>query len=221
MSTVLPVLRLTVVHHVGELREEMKRTGSHEGHGLSVSLHPGAWRRIARGHVSGPCWTMTNPSGSFLDAHRMKRSQRREVLAWGSEEGLAVSMPLWRISYWDDELEGFCRQVFDDREEALEEARAYGVRARRIIGHASTPALDRLAMQTRPSMGDELVLDMLLPLWSHRIHALDGVWWEDRLDVLALSAPRGVIVPEMLAAWDRKRLDHDPADEDKGCDEDA
>jgi hypothetical protein len=30
---------------------------------------------------------------------------------------------------------------------------------------------------------------------------LDGVWWNERLDPDALSAPRGVLLPHALGRW--------------------
>lgn len=48
----LPVKTLKGLYHVGTLDASKKRDG-YEGAGLSVSTHPDAWKRIAKGHVTG------------------------------------------------------------------------------------------------------------------------------------------------------------------------
>ncbi|RYY14933.1 MAG: hypothetical protein EON55_07415 [Alphaproteobacteria bacterium] len=213
-----PVIALDAVHHIGDMDPSSKRTGSYEGAGLSVSVHPGAWRVIGRGMVGGACWTMRREGARFLDAHAMKRAMRRSVLDWGVGNGLCVVTPLWRFSHYDDELECRVSQTFPTLAEAKEESWDGDLgRVRRVTGHASTPSLDAASMQPTPSHGDDAVLDLLLPLWAHAVHGLDGVWWEDRLDVLTHSAPRGVIVAEMVSAWSAERLDRDPPDD--GSDE--
>lgn len=219
-----PLIRLSSVHHVGRMDPTLKRNDSYESSGLSVSLHPGAWRRIGRGLVDGPCWTLRREDGSFLDAHGMTRRMRTEVLAWGLDHGYATEGDLWRFSYFDDELECRVSQTFASRQEAREEADGMaGVR--RIVGHSSTPKLDLCCGQSRPTQGDAGVLDLLLPIWAHERHGLDGVWWEDRLDVACHSAPRGVIVVDMLAGWsvtaDAVDPGHEDADEEDDDDDDA
>jgi hypothetical protein len=49
------------------------------------------------------------------------------------------------------------------------------------------------------------VLDFLAFAYAEDVLHLDGVWWNDRLDVLAYSAPRGVIFNAMLPTWQKKR----------------
>lgn len=217
----LPVIRIDRLLHVGEMDPALKRSDSYEGSGLSVSLHPSAWRMIARGCVSGPCWELRREGGLLLDARRIRGALAKEVLAWGVAAGHAVPKDLWRISWWDDEMESRMSMVFDDADEAREEARDRDIRTRRISGHVSTPALDAVCMQTRLSLGDRSVIDLLLPLWARSQHGLDGVWWSDRLSPITLSAPRGVLAADVVSEWTATRLDHDPDDDeyDDECDD--
>lgn len=212
----LPILRFDRLLHVGEMDPALKRHDSYEGSGLSVSLHPSAWRIIARGYVSGPCWELRREGGLLLDAHRVRGALAREVLAWGVAAGHVVAKDLWRVSWWDDELDDRMSMIFDDAAEAREEARDREIRSRRIRGHVSTPSLDVICMQTRPSLGDRSVIELLLPLWARSQHGLDGVWWSDRLSPVTLSAPRGVLAADVVDKWTATRLDHDPDEGDTG-----
>lgn len=198
-----PTLLIPEVSHVGDLDPASKRKDSYEGRGLSVCLHPAAWRHISDGVVHGPTHSLTHPVGAFLDARSLKPAQRREVLAWAVARGLAEKAVLWTVS-WTDEDEERRTMTVETRAEALAEAAVYDeddVTVRRRPGHVSTPALDALAMQTRKSLGDADVLDMVLPSWAWETHGLSGVWWSDRHDPMGLSAPRGVIRPESVAEW--------------------
>lgn len=218
-----PLLSIDMVRHVGDMDPASKRTGSYEGAGLSVSLHPRAWRTIARGLVSGRTWTLRRQGGRFLDAHALRPAMRRAILAWGVAQGYCSLVPLWRFSYYDDELESRVSQTFASLAEAKDESYDGEMgRVRRISGHASTPLLDQAAMQGSPSFGDRSVLDLLLPIWAGREHGLDGVWWSDRLSVVTHSAPRGVILTDALASWsvEESEQDEDADDDDDHSDDD-
>ena len=46
-----------------------------------------------------------------------------------------------------------------------------------------------------------MVADMLAMAYAEDVLRLDGVWWEDRHDPAALSAPRGAIFAARVAAF--------------------
>lgn len=207
-----PTILLPVTYHVGGMNPDDKRHGSYEGAGLSVSLHPGAWRRIARGIVSGDVWRLECADFRFLDAHGLSRAVRAGILVWAVREGLAEEVPLWRLSRYDDEMECGVHCDFASIDEAREERDGDSGRIRKRDGHRSTPRLDAATLQSRPSND---VLNLVLPIWAHAVHGLDGVWWADRLSPETLSAPRGVIRPEAVDGFTATRLDADPdGDED-------
>lgn len=207
--------------HVGDMLVASKRRNSYEGTGLSVSVHPAAWRMIARGQVGGDTWLLEKPGARFLDALSLSQAQKNKVLAWGHRQGYVAAADLWKWTYWDDELEEELHQIFPTREEAIAEADVDEegddfdsdcITA--IAGHVSTPALDRETLQDRPSHGTASVLDLLLPLYADQVLEIDGVWWSERLDPLAFSAPRGVIAPRRVSEWMASLCDQDPdADE--------
>lgn len=221
----LPVLSMTSLYHVGDMDPAAKRTDSYEGAGLSVCLHPSAWRRIARGHVGGTTHRLVNPQGRFVDAHALDETMRHEILAWAVSRGLAEPARIWAVSWEQEDDDGEERRrcfVFDDADEAAEEAEEYedcDVEIVDTMEHRSTPELLALTMQTRTQLGDSDVIDLVLPIWAHEVHGIDGVWWNDRFQPWSLSAPRGVIRPEAVSTWTAEPLGYDP-DDDDGQDED-
>lgn len=207
--------------HVGDLNPGSKRRNSYEGAGLSVSMHPNAWRMIARGLVTGTTWEMARTGARFLDALRLTASQKKQIMVWGLAEGYVIATELWKWTYWDDELETEVCQTFATRQEAIDEADLDGEGddfddgcIARVSGHMSTARLDGETMQDRTSLGTTSVLELLLPIYADRVLCLDGVWWGERLDPVRLSAPRGVIVPRRVAEWATTRCAVDP-DEDE------
>jgi hypothetical protein len=204
-----PLVALETVWHVGDMRPGSKRRRSYEGAGLSISLHPAAWRMIGRGAVSGDTWRMDRPGATFLDACALDEVQREGVISWAMAEGLAVPHVVWRWTSWDDELDGEVHQDFASAEEAAFEADEDAEIAE-IAGHVSTPLLEELALQDVRAVGTRCVLDLVLPLYAERVLGLDGVWWDEALDPLCHSAPRGVIPASLVARWKAARCAADP-----------
>ncbi len=216
----VPTVDLPIVYHVGTMDPTRKGVNSYEGAGLSVSLHPSAWRRIARGMVGGETFRLTHGKGTFLDALSLEDELRREILGWAVANGYATIAHVWTLSWteWDDdsedELERSCN--FLDQKRAEAEALEYDQHDARIASsmqHVSTPYLDLMVMSTRTSIGDRDVLDMVLPAWAVQVRGLAGVWWNERYAPMELSAPRGVIDPSRLGEWRIERANADPDDD--------
>lgn len=227
----IPTVSFPRLWHVGTLDLSHKRPGSLEGACLSVSRCPGAWREISDGHVSGPCWVADASDIPLLDAHALDDAQRRDVLAWGVAEGLCEPAVLWRMETFDEEMDDTRIMILETRDEAIcelcldEEDPDYedqvNEQVSRIDEHRGTPRLADISLHPgRDLLGDSIVLDMLLPLWTWAKTDLAGVWWDDRFDPLAYSAPRGGILP---ARMDRLRFapaPFEPYDEDEASEDD-
>lgn len=204
----LPITTFPTLWHVGTLDRADKRRGSYEGACLSVSRHPAAWREISDGFVSGPCWKADGSRVRLLDALALDQATRESILAWGVSKGLAERTTLWRLTSFDDELDEEVSSTFEDKDDAVceldldEEDPDYDDRVaeavKEIREHRSTPALLEAVMDDRTLTGDRTVLDALLPLWVEQETDLHGVWWSERHDPLAYSAPRGGIVPSRV-----------------------
>lgn len=183
-----------------------KGNQSFEGHGLSVSEHPDAWTAIA-GLGGLPRWALER-SGSgepaFLDWHRADVRLRDKFLAWGCAQGLCEPCRSWVMSYTDCDTEDEREMHFDDEGSAHVEA------DQRLEEKVRADVVERPGWRLAPSAlaalsRDEADLcetqELVAILWAERCTDLDGVYWGDRLDPAALSAPRAVIFPSRLDRW--------------------
>lgn len=204
----LPTTEFPMLWHVGELDPGLKRRGSLEGSCLSVSRHPGAWREISDGLVSGRCWSMAGCGVRMLDAIALDDHHRASIIRWGISKGLCVPATMWRTSRYDDELDDVMTMTLLDRNDAIceldldEEDPEYERRIRESVEeiheHRSTPLLCESTHHDGEVLGDRSVLDMLMPLWVESETDLQGVWWRERLDPMAYSAPRGGLIPSRI-----------------------
>lgn len=191
-----PIWRIREVWHTGTLDPADKRKGSYEGAGLSVSRHPDAWESIARGRLQGVRHRLICPTGCFLDAHRMRRRHRQAIQAWALAEGYVEARPIYRFSEYDDELERRVQSEFTTREEAVREAD--GKRVRAVAGLIARPTFSARSLTDWPIV--DISRD-LAALYAEDVLDLDGVWWDDTLDEVCLTAPCGVIAPSRVRRW--------------------
>lgn len=192
------------VFHVGAkpgIERPKKSRLSYEGGGLSVSLHPDEWRRIAR--LGGaPTWRLSH-SGSPRFLIWSKRSQDI-ANAWGIESGFLRPLAWYAVSYWDDEWEREFTERFDDADEAQDEADERGVEVQEQKGYGFGEAgsawwSDTFALPT----DDHLAEDMAFVAYAEA-SGYDGAWWDEDLDVDRLSAPRGVVFRPSDWSWSRE-----------------
>ena len=197
----LPVVALTRAVHIGTLDPDDKglRGASYEGHGLSVSVDPDDWLRIAK--LGGlPWWELRNAAGRFMDRHALTGAQRDQISAWAVDAGLARRRELWRVTYHDDELDGDVSVLFDSREAAeVELDDLDDGEAQPVMALTATAAL-----AARVGRADGDCFDLAAVCFTEDITDVDGVWWADRRG--PFSAPRGVILPGRLHRWTACRL---------------
>ena len=202
-SRALPLRYLKRVYHVGTLQASDKgcRGTSLEGRGLSVSINPDAWTKIAK--LGGlPCWQLDSQKGCFLDFHKLSKERLDEIAAWGVDHDLTIARDGWSVSWLDDELGHACEMLFTDRESAETEADGWReINPKRLL--AST---EKLAQRAGYKPDPAQTLDFLAISFAEDVLAVDGVWWKDELDPVRLSAPRGVIFPARLQHWTPTRL---------------
>lgn len=203
----LPRVKLPKVYHVGSMDQTQKSGVSYEGNGLSVSLHPDEWREIARGQVSGDTWVLTKPTGNFINAHKITGAGKRFVIAWGTEMGYLDLAVMYRVEWYDDEMEDTMSTLFPSYEEAAEEADYVDGTVTQVPGSpVATPKLDQvIGFKVDPM----LAYDMVLTQYVESMTDADGIWWADQFDPSRLSAPRGVIFADRVNQWTINRMDQD------------
>lgn len=189
----------SLVYHVGLINTEKKNKGSYEGSGLSVSTVPKAWREIVRLGDS-PTRVLYNPTGKFLDFYSLTALEKKEIMQWGYNKKLIEPTTIYYIRYYDDEDETEYEMVFTDKEDGEENAEAYEVPLLERTGIMGTLSLSKVSDSNTISK-DNHALEQLIIYYFETHAEYDGVWWNEKLDVSSLSAPRAVIFNNKLASW--------------------
>lgn len=201
-----PTVSHPIVYHVGDLDAARDKSRySNEGTALSVSLHPDAWRQIAR-DVSGTTYELHNPGAVFYEAD--PTGPRDDILDWIVDNGYAERVTGWRGEWHDPAIDETRYVLSYDEEHARVESQA-DVRA---DAHVEETTVLKLANRGRdyweeaftlsPDEAGPLHVRQLAPVW-YACNALDvdGVWWPERLDPANHSAPRGAIFQDVLDKW--------------------
>ncbi|MBC8739791.1 hypothetical protein F6X40_24055 [Paraburkholderia sp. UCT31] len=193
-----------LLYHIGSFDPRAKGSQfskSHEGHGLSVSEYPDAWRQIAR--LGGqPLWRLSKRGNQFLDYHALSNDERLLIRAWGVEKGWVVHKTVWTVEYYDSEAEDsrvmYCRSEDEAKKEA---GFPLGEDEAKIATREIVAATEKLA-EFVGFMPDDMMAEHLLAVaYAETILLVDGVFWDDELAPLSYSAPRAVIFPARLPSW--------------------
>jgi GNAT superfamily N-acetyltransferase/RNA:NAD 2'-phosphotransferase (TPT1/KptA family) len=202
----LPTGTIRELWHVGTMDKSQHRSGSHEGNGLSVSTEPDAWEQINE-FTSGDHWKLTKAGNKFLNFHRMSKTQQKQLFEWGTQQGYVQPQNMWRCWQCSEEGEDAGYFEFPTLREALEEAGVVSLDEAEEAGiHIEEDKEGYIPTEKfNTRMGEKVeqafVLDFLAMIYAEDVLNLDGVWWQDRLDIPALSAPRGVIFNSKLPTW--------------------
>lgn len=202
MTSRFPTLGFPHLWHVGSFKAKAKGRDSYEGSGLSVSLHPGAWRRIAK--LGGKCWLLQRDGNAFLDALALSEADLAEVRAWGIANNYVFTAQLFRLDYADQDENGEDVKrwsIFHTRRRADEEAAEYDDAS--VTEFEGLVGMAKLHKATRSRVDPDICEDLLLTLYGDLVLDLDGVWWAETLDPDNFSAPRGVIFPRKVPLWSR------------------
>lgn len=222
-SLTFPALRAARVWHFGTLCEADKagRFGqSLEGHCLSVSQTPNAWRQIAK--LGGmPLHALEAPAdrGLFVDAHAVMDDPALldAVRLAAVSRGLLTEKEAWLASRFDDEMDTRVSLVCHSRDAALAELEDDDeASVARVTVFQMTQTLQRvLGWSGALSLGDHTDLALLALIDDDCPH-LDGLWWKDLLDPDSYSAPRGGILPSRLIHWTSRLETSHPSAIDDG-----
>lgn len=208
-----PFFTPDVLFHIGTLNASHKGTthnaSSLEGSGLSVSTEPEAWRSIAR-LGNAPKWALQKTADEsqppkLIDRHSLCQAHMDEVTTWAISNDLLEQIQAVKVSYLDDELsdrvhmlieltDAYTKEHVDDDYE--------GSDIEYTVAHKATAKLDAFAGLKVP-LGN--ATDIALTAYAQEVLwpaiGADGVWWNDDLDPLNLSAPRGAIHKSALPQW--------------------
>lgn len=192
-----PVVAFEELFHVGSLNPADKRKDSQEGGGLSVSVHPEEWTYIAKlGGLDTHRLVPDRRSSRFLDVHAMQEDQKSQALSWLIDNGYLRVETLWKSIQPDEQGEASWT-LHKTEQEALDELLDEdGYVEAWDTPVATGKAEGRCGFRIDPMLAFDIALTFVA-----EDAGFDGVWWNDELDVYALSAPRGVINLTSLPQW--------------------
>lgn len=239
----VPVINLPVVYHIGTLNPEHRGRQfktSQEGAGLSVSLCPRGWERIAR--LGGNPWQeLTRHDALFIDLHAIDNALLAQIQMWARDAGLLEPRIMWRAWNWDEEAERWGYQLFGEREAAValfdgerdedEDDDDLISRLDEELGFPSsaTSAVEETAVWVLTDVGHERAAqferdrdatDIAVMFWAEdvlrrQMPEVVGVWWPEVYEPEHLSAPRGAILPSCIGRFETKMVEPGAVDEDE------
>ncbi len=184
------------VYHVGYMDIRKKNKYSHEGTGLSVSTCPAAWCKISE-TTGGPTNTLRKKDGRFLVATSLSKKNREEIIAWGERNGYVKKTTVyqaWSCDEYGDDYFLPCLSYNEALEEACDDPDSVKV-VKDII------PTEKMNKVVGWKIDISSTFDLLVTLYAEAETDYDGVWWNEILDVVAYSAPRGVIFNSRLSEW--------------------
>lgn len=193
----LPKKIIRKVYHVGDMDVTKKSDFSLEGEGLSVSLHPEEWRRIAKLSIK-TTYMLVKEDGSFIDFWRLGQEHKDEVYEWGLKEGLVTKGMVFRVTFTNEYGEDEYME-FSDVDEAESEKEDSDGEMTIYETYVPTSELGKRTRQKKVDLVN--TFDLLLTVYVSENTDYDGVWWSDKLDPMNYSAPRGVIFSHKLKDW--------------------
>lgn len=214
LSTPIPAIRLETCFHIGSLslQQRGQRGESLEGHLLSVSTCPCAWRAVAR--LGGePLHSLSRDGGAlFLDllAASGDGPLRALIEQWAIAQGLAEHKTLWKAWNFDSEQDNWYYSLHPSQEQAAAEVDQEfadgpggpedGACVQPVSVLTGTAALGAL-VQIK-DLGTTDSFDYAAMAWAQTTQPqFDGVWWLEDFNPDSLSAPRGGIFPAKMAGF--------------------
>ena len=189
---------LDPIQHVGILDISQKSDSSLEWNGLSISNCPEAWKQICGCH--GDTWTLVPQTNvRFLDRYALDDDDMIEIRRWAVDAGYFEYERQYKVSWYDYEYEEIRYFLFgeDEEQEARDE---YEFKLEEECDGIDFEVIEGMIRPTNRLLSISLVKvdtsmadDIAIMLYAEEELGYDGVWFEERYDPYALSAPRGVI----------------------------
>lgn len=200
---------ISPVYHVGDLAGDREKPHtSHEGKGVSVSVHPHAWEQIMRGdgtstHEILTTYELTNqdPEFYFIDPLETLTVERE----WCLDKGFVAFEQGYRVTYENGTGETAYME-FHSKETAKLEAKSHGGEYEQTEILTLGPEGVKYwmdAFRQPPVNADPVLINGLTPVWYAEANGYDGVWWDEAYDPSNYSAPRGVIFQSKFDAWEQ------------------
>lgn len=221
----IPLVIASELWHVGDLDKNTQgERQSYEGNLFSASACPNAWASIAR--LGGKQYALQAETMLVDMISALKDDQyehlRLEVIRWATANRLIEHGVVYVVTYEDSEADpdNCLREIhFETEGDALVEAQSLGemdssVEMETRSVYLATETLLKIHGLRRDSASSGLELALIEWARAHlssRANSLvKGVYWDEKLDELGLSAPRA----GMFSTKGFLQQEHLPDDED-------
>lgn len=182
------------IFHVGTMDLSQKSEFSYEGNGLSISNCPDVWCRITEGHTHGDCFQLIKSDMKLLDYYGLTEAEKQEIQEWAIKEGYAVPGKLYKSIFYGEEGEEYF-SLYDSFDAAMEEADYEEECIKEVAGLLPT---EKLLGQSLVEVELLDMPDIITELYAEQVLGYDGVYWDEVLDEMSYSAPRGVIFNDRI-----------------------
>ena len=193
----IPLIITSSLWHVGDLQNNTQGARpSLEGSLLSASACPNAWVGIAR--LGGQKYYELDHESMLVDMVKALydpdyASLRSKILLWAADDGLVKHGTMYVVAYEDDE-DGEIREMhFPSEDEAQQEAELYDAEVAVRPAVLPTEKLMTIHNITKNCVCSSTGMEFAIVEWA-RVHLyssrITGVYWDETLDEMALSAPR-------------------------------
>ncbi|MHD0644312.1 hypothetical protein ACYPKM_01580 [Pseudomonas aeruginosa] len=210
----VPLVCAQKLWHLGSMNPALAAGGSQEGNLLSVSACPEAWSTICK--LGGREIFESDKPLRLLDMRELLYGKqhdrlRKEIEAFGLARGLAERKRVFRVSWFDDELDDTLSCVYGTREQAEAEADdPEDISEEQML--VCTENLAKLHGQDVRQIFN--AMGFLSIEWSREVlgKRVDGVYWTEEYAPLNYSSPRGGLFPHAIQCM--KQVESYPDDED-------
>lgn len=209
---------IETLYHVGTMDIADKSRFSLEGNGLSVSTCPSEWINITQ-MSSTTIWSLQKKDVQLLDYYSLTENEFNIATIWGLDEGYLTECIIFKSIKYDDEIEGYLEMVHKTFEEACEEAcleetyvsyeeylqyQEYeSSKVEKLIGYMPTNKLKKISMV---EVDETNAFEINFLVFLEKNTNLDGVYWDEILDISKYSAPRGVIFNSKINSFKKKQV---------------
>lgn len=218
-SSKLPVRKVAALWHWGSLdaSQKFERGVSYEGNLFSMSACPDAWRQISKFgdkqlHLKSDTTTLLDMFSITEAKTPSAKALKEEIGNWGVAQGLLEQRTLYRVGWYDCELDDMQCLEFNTKEAAEAEAEDDEERTvtefNTLVG---TPAL-----LAKHGFREKDIIDLQFAVieWAREKFAgvVDGVYWAQNHEPFNGWSPRAGLFPFDLSSL--AAVDDNPYDED-------
>ena len=209
----LPVLTINKLYHVGDMTSQDKESYSYEGDGLSVSVTPISWQKIAKIN-SNKIFGFSKADACFVDVLKIKEDPMLYgfILEWACDANLLEQKSFWSYPVFDenDQVQYFNAMTKEDALLELDMFDYGEFNKEDSIKEIKVPVLtsqgsDRSVRYPHNCDAFDMAVYFWVEDYVKQNYDISGLWWEEDYKVEQFSAPRGLIFPQDIASFNKKR----------------